>query len=189
MTESQERAGSDDRRTGGDATVGTGPGAGAVRAAPAGTGDDGAAPSGTSADVRAAPVPPAPAFAPDSLVLNRKLPLWYQVSQSLRASILGRPRDASARLPTEEQLAAHYGVSVLTMRQALKELEAEGLISRHRRRGTFIEPRARRVSPSGCWARSTRSWPSSPARRRPFWATARQRCPVIWPSSSRAAPR
>ncbi|WP_371622639.1 GntR family transcriptional regulator [Streptomyces sp. NBC_01116] len=147
MTESQERAGSDDRRTGGDATVGTGPGAGAVRAAPAGTGDDGAAPSGTSADVRAAPVPPAPAFAPDSLVLNRKLPLWYQVSQSLRASILGRPRDASARLPTEEQLAAHYGVSVLTMRQALKELEAEGLISRHRRRGTFIEPRARRVSP------------------------------------------
>lgn len=92
-------------------------------------------------------MPQGHAFAPDSLVLNRKLPLWYQVSQSLRASILGRTKDASARLPTEEQLAAHYGVSVLTMRQALKELETEGLISRHRRRGTFIEPRARRVSP------------------------------------------
>ncbi|KDQ66333.1 GntR family transcriptional regulator [Streptomyces halstedii] len=90
---------------------------------------------------------PTPAFAPDSLVLNRKLPLWYQVSQSLRASVLGRPRDAPSRLPTEEKLAVHYGVSVLTMRQALKELESEGLISRHRRRGTFIEPRARRVSP------------------------------------------
>ncbi|MFD3334132.1 GntR family transcriptional regulator [Streptomyces sp. NPDC058700] len=87
------------------------------------------------------------AFAPDSLVLNRKLPLWYQVSQSLRASILGRTPDASLRLPTEEQLAAHYGVSVLTMRQALKELEQEGLISRHRRRGTFIEPGARRSTP------------------------------------------
>ncbi|MFJ2744128.1 GntR family transcriptional regulator [Streptomyces sp. NPDC087440] len=87
------------------------------------------------------------AFAPDSLVLNRKLPLWYQVSQSLRASILGRTPDASLRLPTEEQLAAHYGVSVLTMRQALKELESEGLISRHRRRGTFIEPGARRGAP------------------------------------------
>ncbi|MFJ5831305.1 GntR family transcriptional regulator [Streptomyces sp. NPDC093089] len=87
------------------------------------------------------------AFAPDSLVLNRKLPLWYQVSQSLRASILGRTPDASLRLPTEEQLAAHYGVSVLTMRQALKELEEEGLISRHRRRGTFIEPAARRSTP------------------------------------------
>ncbi|KAF4405652.1 MULTISPECIES: GntR family transcriptional regulator [Streptomyces] len=87
------------------------------------------------------------AFAPDSLVLNRKLPLWYQVSQSLRASILGRRPDDPLRLPTEERLAEHYGVSVLTMRQALKELESEGLISRHRRRGTFIEPAARRGAP------------------------------------------
>jgi GntR family transcriptional regulator len=86
-------------------------------------------------------------FAPDSLVLNRKLPLWYQVSQSLRASILGRRPDDPLRLPTEEQLAAHYSVSVLTMRQALKELEEERLISRHRRRGTFIEPGARRSAP------------------------------------------
>ncbi|MFH8572148.1 GntR family transcriptional regulator [Streptomyces sp. NPDC017993] len=86
-------------------------------------------------------------FAPDSLALNRKLPLWYQVSQSLRASILGRSPDAPLRLPTEDALAAHYGVSVLTMRQALKELETEGLISRHRRRGTFIEPSAQRGAP------------------------------------------
>ncbi|MFJ6572881.1 GntR family transcriptional regulator [Streptomyces sp. NPDC091292] len=87
------------------------------------------------------------AFAPDSIVLNRKLPLWYQVSQSLRASILGRSPEAPLRLPTEEQLAGHYGVSVLTMRQALKELEDEGLITRHRRRGTFIEPAVRRGAP------------------------------------------
>ncbi|MFE2626654.1 GntR family transcriptional regulator [Streptomyces sp. NPDC001651] len=86
-------------------------------------------------------------FAPDSIVLNRKLPLWYQVSQSLRASILGRRPQDPLRLPTEEQLAEHYGVSVLTMRQALKELEDEGLITRHRRRGTFIEPDARRGAP------------------------------------------
>ncbi|MFJ9539381.1 GntR family transcriptional regulator [Streptomyces sp. NPDC101225] len=86
-------------------------------------------------------------FAPDSIVLNRKLPLWYQVSQSLRASILGRSPQDPLRLPTEERLAEHYGVSVLTMRQALKELEEEGLITRHRRRGTFIEPDARRGAP------------------------------------------
>ncbi|MER6026684.1 GntR family transcriptional regulator [Streptomyces sp. NPDC001851] len=86
-------------------------------------------------------------FAPDSIVLNRKLPLWYQVSQSLRASILGRSPEDPLRLPTEEQLAGHYGVSVLTMRQALKELEDEGLISRHRRRGTFIVPDARQGAP------------------------------------------
>ncbi|MEU9333679.1 GntR family transcriptional regulator [Streptomyces sp. NPDC048290] len=86
-------------------------------------------------------------FAPDSIVLNRKLPLWYQVSQSLRASILGRSTADPLRLPTEERLAEHYGVSVLTMRQALKELEDEGLITRHRRRGTFIEPDATRGAP------------------------------------------
>ncbi|CAM5244134.1 GntR family transcriptional regulator OS=Streptomyces tendae OX=1932 GN=F3L20_09260 PE=4 SV=1 [Streptomyces tendae] len=33
------------------------------------------------------------------------------------------------------------------MRQALKELEDEGLITRHRRRGTFIEPDALRGAP------------------------------------------
>ncbi|WP_073501495.1 GntR family transcriptional regulator [Actinacidiphila paucisporea] len=86
-------------------------------------------------------------FAPDSLTLNRKLPLWYQVSQSLRASILGRRPEDPLRLPTEDDLAGHYGVSVLTMRQALKELEEEGLITRHRRRGTFIEPAALRGAP------------------------------------------
>lgn len=174
MTESQERAGADAQGTDGDATTGT----------------DGGAVVGAGADAQAVPVPHPPAFAPDSLVLNRKLPLWYQVSQSLRASILGRPQDASARLPTEEQLAAHYGVSVLTMRQALKELETEGLIEAGTGGAARSSSRAPGGSPrSGCWARSTRSWPSSPGRRRPFSATARRRCPVISPSSSRTAPR
>ncbi|WP_411097482.1 GntR family transcriptional regulator [Streptomyces sp. 020-2-3H-GM] len=142
MTMSRGQAGAD----GGEPEENAGAGAEAVTAAP----DAGAGAADTAAPADPVPGPPAsapPAFAPDSLVLNRKLPLWYQVSQSLRASILGRPQGSPARLPTEEQLAAHYGVSVLTMRQALKELETEGLISRHRRRGTFIEPRARRVSP------------------------------------------
>ncbi|GAA3745639.1 GntR family transcriptional regulator [Streptomyces tremellae] len=89
----------------------------------------------------------APAFAPAPLTRHRWLPLWYQVSQSLRASILGRHPGAPLRLPTEEDLAAHYGVGVLTMRRALKELAAEGLISRRRRHGTFIEPGAGRGAP------------------------------------------
>ncbi|MFC7219361.1 GntR family transcriptional regulator [Streptomyces polyrhachis] len=88
-------------------------------------------------------------FAPDRLELNRRLPLWYQISQSLRACILGRSPEAPLRLPTERRLAEHYDVSVLTVRQALKELEEEGLISRHRRRGTFIEAAAVRSRRSG----------------------------------------
>lgn len=72
------------------------------------------------------------------LTLNRKLPLWYQVSQHLRACVLARRPGDPTRLPVEGVLAEHYRISVMTMRQALKELEDEGLIVRHRRRGTFI---------------------------------------------------
>lgn len=126
------------------------------------------------------------AFAPDSLVLNRKLPLWYQVSQSLRASILGRTPDASLRLPTEEQLAAHYGVSVLTMRQALKELEEEGLIEAGTGGAAPSSSRAPAAPPrAGCSARSTRSWPSSRASGRRSSGTAPDRCRASSPSTSR----
>ena len=55
------------------------------------------------------------------------LPLWYQLAQSLRATILGLDREGSLRLPTEMQLARHYGVSLTTVRQALSSLAAEGL--------------------------------------------------------------
>ncbi|WP_328722532.1 GntR family transcriptional regulator [Streptomyces sp. NBC_00247] len=130
-------------RTNGNRTGRGGPVAGAPAGQEPAGGGPAAGGAGTGVPERAR----SAAFAPDSLVLNGKLPLWYQVSQSLRASILGRPQDAPARLPTEEKLAGHYGVGVLTMRQALKELESEGLISRQRRHGTFIEPRARRVRP------------------------------------------
>ena len=70
--------------------------------------------------------------------LNRRLPLWYQVTESLRAMILARGPDDSLRLPTETALAARFGVSLITLRQALRALEEDGLITRQRRHGTFI---------------------------------------------------
>jgi GntR family transcriptional regulator len=73
-------------------------------------------------------------------MLNNNLPLWYQISQSLRAEITARRRDSSLRLPTEMQFAQQYGVSIITVRRALKSLEDEGLILRQRRNGTFINP-------------------------------------------------
>ena len=69
---------------------------------------------------------------------QRKLPLWYRVSETLKAEILSKPLPMDLRLPTEHELAARFDVSLITVRQALKALENEGLISRFRRRGTFI---------------------------------------------------
>jgi GntR family transcriptional regulator len=45
------------------------------------------------------------------------------------------------QIPTVDNLAAEYGVARATIRQALGLLESEGLISRHRAKGTFVEQR------------------------------------------------
>lgn len=73
-------------------------------------------------------------------MLNRKLPLWYQVEQSLRSEIVTRQFAKTGRLPTEVQLAKRYGVSVITVREALRCLEEDGMIVRRRRFGTFVRP-------------------------------------------------
>jgi GntR family transcriptional regulator len=73
-------------------------------------------------------------------MLNRKLPLWYQVEQSLRSEILTRQFAKTGRLPTEDQLAKRYGVSLITVREALRCLEEDGMIVRRRRFGTFVRP-------------------------------------------------
>ena len=66
------------------------------------------------------------------------LPLWVQVADSVRDFAGRHAVSVPARLPTESQLADHYDVSVSTVRQALATLEGEGLLSRRRRRGTYL---------------------------------------------------
>lgn len=84
--------------------------------------------------------PPQPKTTP---VPGRpQLPLWYQVTEALRARILSRTPDQPQRLPTEAQLAEEYGVAVSTVRQALTALETDGLITRRRRHGTYITDQA-----------------------------------------------
>ncbi len=84
------------------------------------------------------PVPATPA------AFSGALPLWYQLAQTLRAAILSPDLGGATRLPTEAELARRFGVSLATVRQALASLAADGLITRHRRRGTFVHPEARR---------------------------------------------
>ena len=66
------------------------------------------------------------------------VPMHHQVYLDLRSSLdsgAWRPDD---RLPTERDLALHYGVSLITVRRALAELVHEGRIERTRGRGTFV---------------------------------------------------
>ena len=68
---------------------------------------------------------------------DQPVPLYYQVEVALRRAIeSGEFRDG--RLATQEELVERYGVSRITIRSALRRLEEDGLIERHRGRGTFV---------------------------------------------------
>ena len=56
--------------------------------------------------------------------------------------IQGLSAESDTKLPAETELAARLGISRVTLRRVLAELEQEGLILRMHGRGTFINPEA-----------------------------------------------
>ena len=66
------------------------------------------------------------------------VPLHHQVYLDLLGSLESGRWPAGQQLPTERELAAHYGCSLITVRRALDELVREGRIERTRGRGTFV---------------------------------------------------
>ncbi|HSL77775.1 MAG TPA: GntR family transcriptional regulator [Candidatus Limnocylindrales bacterium] len=66
------------------------------------------------------------------------VPLHHQVYLDLLASLDSGRWAPGDQLPTERDLAGHYGCSLITVRRALDELVREGRIERTRGRGTFV---------------------------------------------------
>lgn len=66
--------------------------------------------------------------------------LKYEVvMEDIKQRILDGRCPAYSQLPSIAVLCEHYGVSKITIKKALDELETEGLISRRRGSGTFVK--------------------------------------------------
>jgi GntR family transcriptional regulator len=72
--------------------------------------------------------------------LNKDLPipLYHQAKLALRNAIEAGEWESGAQLPNEDKLAESFGVSKVTVRQALQELASLGYVRREQGRGTFV---------------------------------------------------
>lgn len=66
------------------------------------------------------------------------VPLYHQIFLQLRGEIATGERATGSRLPTEQALSEHFGVSRITARRALDELAQAGLVARKQRIGTIV---------------------------------------------------
>lgn len=69
---------------------------------------------------------------------RRPEPLWHQAEMALRGLIEAGEWSAGAQLPNEDRLGEMLGISRITLRHALRNLEEAGLLRREHGRGTFV---------------------------------------------------
>ena len=72
--------------------------------------------------------------------MRRTVPRYHQIAEALRARISAGGLTAGQRLDNQRQLAQSFGVTLMTLRQALDVLAREGLITRRHGLGTFVAP-------------------------------------------------
>nr|WP_284750915.1 GntR family transcriptional regulator [Arthrobacter sp. efr-133-R2A-120] len=79
-------------------------------------------------------------------MVDRKAPLpaWAQVERDIR-SLIDQGLQVGSQIPPENELAAIYGVSRITVRQALSSLSDHGFVERRQGTGTFVADRPQLV--------------------------------------------
>lgn len=67
-----------------------------------------------------------------------RVPRYHQIAQTLRDRIVAGGHSPGKRLDNQRSLAREFGVTLMTLRQALDLLERDGLIARRHGLGTFV---------------------------------------------------
>lgn len=65
-------------------------------------------------------------------------PLYTQIKEILKQRILDGDYEVHERLPSESEMMKVFGVSRITVRQALRDLHTEGLVFSVQGKGTFV---------------------------------------------------
>ena len=78
---------------------------------------------------------------PTTLLRNSQVPPHTQITEALRLQIQCAELKVGENFPSERELAERFGVSRMTVRQALRHLRQENLIYHERGVGTFVSNR------------------------------------------------
>src|SRR5215470_16336204 len=70
--------------------------------------------------------------------ITGRVPRYHRIAETLRDRIRDGQLAPGARLDNQRQLAKSFGVTLMTLRQALELLERENLITRRHGLGTFV---------------------------------------------------
>lgn len=82
----------------------------------------------------------------DNLARQDASPLYLQLKNSLTEAIQSGRYAPGDPVPTETQLCSQYGVSRITVRRAISELQDEGLLEKRHGKGTFVSFRRMETS-------------------------------------------
>ncbi|AKA24463.1 GntR family transcriptional regulator [Pseudomonas chlororaphis] len=75
-------------------------------------------------------------------------PHYQRIREQIAQDIAGGSPRADEKFPSERELIERFGCTRVTLRQALQQLEAEGLVYRENRRGWYVSPQRIRYDPS-----------------------------------------
>ena len=74
----------------------------------------------------------------ETINFESRIPYYIQLMDILKEKIQSGEWTSGTQIPGEQDLCELYGVSRTVVRQALGELELEGVINRRKGKGTFI---------------------------------------------------